>query len=177
LAKVKLEKMTDASLPQDTLELIDATGNTHRVHLQVLGDTAQAPGQDVSGILSPLGPYGRVIEIVGSNQAAAHALAVLAARMWTLPWPSGEQTSLLNTLQGKTLAQQAAMATQWAAKPASGDLSFMNVAACLSGVSPGWTGGPLAWLWDEQTAQEPLFDSATRSAWASIKPRLEQACS
>jgi 3-hydroxyacyl-CoA dehydrogenase/enoyl-CoA hydratase/3-hydroxybutyryl-CoA epimerase len=97
--------------------------------------------------------------------------------MWTLPWPSGEQTSLLNTLQGKTLAQQAAMATQWAAKPASGDLSFMNVAACLSGVSPGWTGGPLAWLWDEQTAQEPLFDSATRSAWASIKPRLEQACS
>jgi 3-hydroxyacyl-CoA dehydrogenase/enoyl-CoA hydratase/3-hydroxybutyryl-CoA epimerase len=118
-----------------------------------------------------------VIEIVGSDQAAVQALAALATRMWILPWPSGEQTSVLNALQGKTLAQQAAVATQWAVKPASGDLSFMNVAACLSGVSPGWTGGPLAWLWDEQGTQEPLFDSDTRSAWASITPRLEKACS
>lgn len=177
LAKVKLEKVSDPDLPADTLEIIDQLGLTHRVQLRVLGDTAQAQGQAIAGVLAPLGPYGRMMEIVGSDKAAAHALAALAARMWTLPWPSGEQTSVLQALQGKPLAEQAATAAQWAAKPSSGDLSFINVAACLSGVSPGWTGGPLAWLWDEQAAQEPQFDNSTQAAWTNIKPRLEQACS
>ena len=176
LAKITLEQLTVDSLPQDTLELTDTTGKTHRVHLQVLGDESQALGQNVAGVLAPLGPYGRVLEIVGSNQPASDALAALAARMWTLPWSSGAQSSVLNALHGRPLAEQAVLAVLWAAKPGTGDLSFMNVAACLSGLSPGWTGGPLAWLWDEQAEQEPLFDSNTQSAWESIKPRLEQAC-
>jgi 3-hydroxyacyl-CoA dehydrogenase/enoyl-CoA hydratase/3-hydroxybutyryl-CoA epimerase len=175
LAKVKLEQVIDETLPQDTLEIIDTIGLAHRVHLQVLGDAVRGP--DVAGVLAPLGPYGRVMEIVGSDKAATHALSALATRMWTLAWPSSEPVSMLQALQGKPLAEQAMLAAQWAARPGNRDLNFIDVAACLSGVSPGWTGGPLAWLWDEQATQEPLFDSSTRSAWAHIRPQLEQACS
>ena len=117
------------------------------------------------------------MEIVGPAKApAALALAALASRMWTLPWPSNSQTSMLQALQGIGLPAQAARALQWAAQHETGEISFIDVVACLSGVSPGWSGGPLSWFWDEQATQEDGLDKSAQTAWTSVKGRLSEAC-
>ncbi len=177
LAKVKIDTVADPALRADTIEIVDAAGVSHCVQLRVLDDATRTAGQEIAGVLAPSGPYGRVMEIVGSNAAVADALAALAARMWALPWRSNGDTSLLHALKGKALADQAATAVQWAARPGAGETSFLDVAACLAGLAPGWTGGPLSWLWDEREAHEPQFDPVTKAAWAVLKPRVEQACS
>jgi 3-hydroxyacyl-CoA dehydrogenase/enoyl-CoA hydratase/3-hydroxybutyryl-CoA epimerase len=33
----------------------------------------------------------------------------------------------------------------WSSGPDAGDPAFLDVAACLAGVSPAWSGGPLCW--------------------------------
>ncbi len=177
LAKVKLEKVQDTSLPADTLVAVDASGARTAFALRVLDEAPQAAADGTTAlVLAPAGPYGRVMEIVGRDATALQVAAALAARLWTLPWPSHSGTSLLQQLRGKPLPEQAPLALRGAALPGAGDPAFLDVAACLSGVAPGWSGGPLSWLWDEREQQQSRFDAATRAAWDAMQSRLEQAC-
>lgn len=176
-SKLRMDKVEDPALPADTIEMVDAQGATHRAQLRVLDEAAiTAHTGDVAGVLAPAGPYGRVLEIVGPATPAARALAALGALMWVLPWPSRGHASLLQSLQGQPLAAQAATAVVWAARPGAGDPVFLDVAVCLAGLAPGWTGGPLSWLWDERAHYEPTLDSSTRASWTTLAPVLEQAC-
>ena len=177
LGKLRLEKTEDPTLPADTIEMTDASGTALRASLRVLDEAPSLlqPGE-TAGVLAPAGPYGRVLEITGPDTPAAHALAALAAALWVLPWPSRGPASLLQALRGQDLAAQASQALVWAARPKAGDPVFLDVAACLAGVSPGWSGGPLSWLWDERERCEPLLNDSARAAWATLAPVLEQAC-
>ncbi|MDR3453423.1 MAG: enoyl-CoA hydratase-related protein [Rhodoferax sp.] len=153
LVRLKLPQSPDDSLPADTLELFDAQGGRHRVAPRVLGvapDTA-TPGLPLA-VLAPAGPYGRVLEIVGADDACAAALAALAARLWSLPWRTPGPVSVLQRLRGLPLPEQAQVALQCAAQPGAGDAAFLDVAACLAGLTPAWTGGPLTWAAAENEA-------------------------
>ncbi len=176
LAKVKLEKVQDASLLTDTLVAVDGSGARTVFGLSVLDDAPQPAAGGTTLVLAPDGAYGRVMEIVGRDAAAIHVAAALAARLRTLPWPSYSDTSLLQQLRGKPLPEQAPLALLGAATPGAGDPTFLDVAACLSGVAPGWSGGPLSWLWDEREHQQHRFDTDTRAAWDAMRSSLEQAC-
>ena len=159
LAKVKLPQAVDAALPADTLELVDVQGLHHRVALRVLDDASDADGAVVAGgtvgtvatvhgthaVLAPAGPYGRVMEIVAADDASVATLAALAARLWSLPWRTPGPRSVLQQLRGMPLAQQVAVAAACAAAPGAGDPAFLDVAACLAGIAPAWSGGPLTW--------------------------------
>lgn len=141
LGRLKLPQQTDAALPADTIEV---TGRAGAVHWAALRVTADAPTA-VDGaqlVLSPQGPYGRVIEIAGADDAQATVLAALAMRLWSLPWRTPGPVSRLATLQGRTLEEQAQQAAAWAQ---NSDPAFIDVAACLAGVAPAWSGGPLSW--------------------------------
>lgn len=179
LARLKLDESEDADLPFDTLELTDSTGTVHRVRLTILEDTSElAAGPDVVAVLAPTGPYGRVMEIVGdASIPAAQAAAALAARLYVLAWPSGGSTSFLQSLRGLSLPEQANAALKWAARPQAGDPCFLDVAVCLAGLCPGWTGGPLSWWWDEAPHAAETLDSDSQNAWSVLRPRLEQAFS
>lgn len=143
LAKLKLPCERTESLPAGLLELTDRQGRVHRAWLRDVADapqTADAPQL----VLGPQGPYGRVVEIVGADAAAGAALAALAARLWSLPWRTPGPTSRLAQLAGQPLPEQARRAQAWTElEPA-----FIDVAACLAGLSPAWSGGPLAWQAD-----------------------------
>ncbi len=147
LAKVKLPQQADAALPAGTLEATDTAGRTHRATLRVLdGGAASSAGTQL--VLAPAGPYGRVLEIATADNAAAATFAVLATKLWSLPWRSPGSGSRLQALRGKPLADQARIASAWTdMEPA-----FTDVAACLAGVTPAWSGGPLIWLADQPRA-------------------------
>lgn len=176
-AKLKIEQVDAEELPSDHIELVDSKGGVCLVHLQGMKDQTHTQGNAVAAVLAPAGPYGRVMEIVGPASApAVQRVAALAVRMWALPWPSHGTRSLLQALGNLPLAQQAASALEWASLTEACDVGFIDVAACLAGVSPGWTGGPLSWLWDEQATQMPLLGSAAQVAWAKVAPQLQEAC-
>ena len=150
LAKVKLPQAVDAAPPADTLELIDGQGSRFRVALRVVHEPADADAaalgtQTVQAVLAPAGPYGRVMEIVGADDATAPALAALAARVWSLPWRTPGPFAVLPKLRGLPLEQQAPIAAACAAAPGAGDPAFLDVAACLAGIAPAWSDGPLTW--------------------------------
>jgi 3-hydroxyacyl-CoA dehydrogenase / enoyl-CoA hydratase / 3-hydroxybutyryl-CoA epimerase len=103
-------------------------------------------------VLTPAGPHGRVLEIVTANAAAAQVLAQLAARLWCFPWRTPGPIGVLQQLEGRPLAEQADVALQSAALgrasggfAGAGDAAFYDVAACLSGLTPAWSGGPITW--------------------------------
>ena len=73
LAKVKLPQVTDDTLPDDTLQLIDQQGARRRVALRVLDEAPLAADAPLA-VLAPAGPYGRVLEVVGADDATAAAL-------------------------------------------------------------------------------------------------------
>ncbi len=147
LAKLKLPQTVDNTLPDDTLELVDALGGRHRIALRCLDEApAAALSADPLAVLTPTGAYGRVLEIVGPDDTAALAARALATRLWCLPWPTPGPVSVLQRLRGQSLAEQARIAHDCAALPGAGDAVFLDVAACLAGVTPAWTGGPLTWL-------------------------------
>ena len=141
LAKVKLPQAADATLPAGTLELFDVQGSRHRVTVGALGDAVTGP----CVVLAPTGPYGRVMEIVGTDNGMAAVLAALAGRMGTLAWCTPGPTPVLQQLRGLSLEQQVAVANACAAAPGAGDPAFLDVAACLAGIAPAWSGGPLTW--------------------------------
>jgi 3-hydroxyacyl-CoA dehydrogenase/enoyl-CoA hydratase/3-hydroxybutyryl-CoA epimerase len=51
----------------------------------------------------------------------------------------------LQRLHGASLDAQAGIARTAAAQAGAGDAAFLDTAACLAGVTPAWTGGPLTW--------------------------------
>ncbi len=176
ISKLKIEKSPAADLPENTLDIIDTQDKPHRVILQTLNDSTRIHANEVAAVLAPPSPYGRVMEILGHKSQTTGLLTALASHMRVLAWPSNGQTSLLQNLCNHDLTTQAAITLRWSAEHKTLELSFLDVAACLAGVSPGWTGGPLSWLWDEQDKCIPSFDHATLRAWAEVKPRLEKAC-
>jgi 3-hydroxyacyl-CoA dehydrogenase/enoyl-CoA hydratase/3-hydroxybutyryl-CoA epimerase len=143
LARVKVPQRVDASLPPDTLDVVDQGGGQHRVALRVLDEAATA-SLTATAVLAPAGPYGRVIEIVGADEAAGHALAALAAKLHCVPWRTVGPTSVLQRLRGQPLPEQARIAADYASQPGAGDPAFIDVAACLAGVTSAYTGGPLS---------------------------------
>jgi 3-hydroxyacyl-CoA dehydrogenase/enoyl-CoA hydratase/3-hydroxybutyryl-CoA epimerase len=149
LARLKLPQEKDPALPADTIEMVDQAGRRYRSALRVLDE---APGTATPGaalaVLAPAGPYGRVLEIVGADDDTAAALAALAARLWSLPWRTPGPGSVLQRLRGQPLPQQAQTALLYlaqlgaAADTGADAATFLDVAACLAGVTPAWTGGP-----------------------------------
>jgi 3-hydroxyacyl-CoA dehydrogenase/enoyl-CoA hydratase/3-hydroxybutyryl-CoA epimerase len=128
----------DAALPADTLEIYDSRDNRHRIVLRAVDEPAHAVGP--AAVLSPIGPYGRVLEIVGASDEAAAALAMVATRLSALAWRTTGPRSVLQQLHGRSLDEQAALVLTIAAEPA-----FLDVAACLAGVTPAYSGGPLTY--------------------------------
>ncbi len=176
LAKLKLPKSDDPALPADTLELVDRQGRRVRVALRVLDDAANGGADGLpQAVLAPAGPYGRVLEIVEADDAAAGLVASLAARIWSLPWRTRGTASRLQQLRGQPIESQAATAIRLAAEPDAGDPAFLDVAACLAGVAPAWTGGPLNQAWAARGTLVETFDAPTRAAWARVEPALAQA--
>ena len=182
LAKSKLAVSVDPDLPANTIELLDSTGARHRVALLallVLGNatTKEAPHGSFA-VLSPIGPFGRVLEIVSSDDATANALAALAQRLRALPWRSAGPTSALLAHAGADAQDadaQALAALSRAATVAIGDADLYDVAACVAGVTPTWSGGPFTHLWREHARLAQSFDAAQSAAWARIQPLLAKA--
>lgn len=124
LVRSKLPVVLDAKLEPGTFEIIDRTGKRHRA----------AAGELV---LSKAGPYGRVLEIVGS---AEPVFVVLAQRLGAMPWRTpGPESALERLAAAGSLEAQARVAHDL------GSLDFIDVAACLAGISPAWSGGPLSY--------------------------------
>ncbi|SEB22068.1 enoyl-CoA hydratase-related protein [Variovorax sp. YR216] len=173
LAKLKVAQAPDADLPEGTIELVDAQGSGHRVALAVL-DSA-LPQAPVVAVLAPTGPYGRVLEIIGGDDSATALLSALAPRLGALPWRTPGPASVLQRLRGASLEEQARTAVKCAAMAGAGDIAFIDVAACLAGVTPAWTGGPLTWLWAGREKLVPAFDAGSRDAWNRLQPALHRA--
>lgn len=147
LAKLKIPQAADSSLAADSLEIIDAQGTRHRMALRTLDELPEAAPASgtLLAVLTPSGAYGRVLEIVGPPGPAMLAAQSLAARLWCLPWPTPGPVSVLQRLHGQSLPEQVRIASDCAAMEGAGDSAFLDVAACLAGVTPAWTGGPLTW--------------------------------
>ena len=153
LARLKLPVVADASLGADVLAMALSNDQTQRLELQVLGALSSA-GRDIDAgahptlpvaVLGPAGAYGRVVEIVGADATARDAATALATLLRCLPWPTPGPVSVLQRLRSLALPEQVAVAREAAAQAGAGEAAFLDVAACLSGVSPVWSGGPLSW--------------------------------
>ncbi|MDB5859184.1 MAG: 3-hydroxyacyl-CoA dehydrogenase / enoyl-CoA hydratase / 3-hydroxybutyryl-CoA epimerase [Ramlibacter sp.] len=144
LERCKVQQVQDATLAADTLEILAADGTRHAFALRV-SDEAAAATPASALVLAPAGPYGRVLEIIATDDAAAHSAAALATRLWSLPWRTPGPSSVLQRLHGRELPEQARIAAECAAAAGAGDPVFLDVAACLAGLSPAWSGGPLLW--------------------------------
>ncbi len=144
LARLKITARADASLPADTLVLVDAQGERHRVALRSL-DEEPRRCEGATLVLAPAGPYGRVVEVVSAGAASLAAIAAFVGQLRALPWPTPGPHSVLQRLHGLSLEQQVPVARACATAPGAGDEVFLDVAACLAGVAPAWSGGPLLW--------------------------------
>ncbi len=144
LGKLKLPVRESANLPGDVLEIAVAQGERTRLALRVFDEPAAAAALP-QAVLAPAGEYGRVLEVVGAPGQAGQAAAALAAKLWALAWPTPGPLPVLPRLRSLPLTQQAAIAADCAAAPGAGDPVFLDVAACLAGVAPAWSGGPLIW--------------------------------
>ena len=150
LGRLKLPQTEDGALGADTLVLHDSLGQRHQLALRVL-DEAPAAATMATAVLAPAGPYGRLLELVGTQPAQARAAAALAAKLWCLPWPTPGPLSALQSLRGLPLDQQVPLALALSEKPGAGDPVFLDVAACLAGIAPAWSGGPLSWAASQVT--------------------------
>lgn len=180
LAKTRLPTVADASVPADTIDLFDAGDRRVRVHLRLTSDMRadcefDADGHAALAVLSPSGPYGRVVEILAGDGDAA-LIARLALMLRALPWRTFGIAALLPQLHDQSLPRQARRALLALASVEAGDPAFLDVAACLAGVSPPWSGGPLAWLVDEHESVVPHFDAEATAAWTLNASRLREAC-
>jgi 3-hydroxyacyl-CoA dehydrogenase/enoyl-CoA hydratase/3-hydroxybutyryl-CoA epimerase len=181
LAKSKLNLDDDASLPADTLELLDNRGTRHRVVVGTLAGVAASESSQHAAVavLSPTGPFGRVLEIVTEDDdAAARALAALAVRLHALPWRSPGIGSALLAQAGAARDDadaQALAALKRAAEADIGHPDFYDVASCVAGVAPAWSGGPFSHLWREHARLASRFDSAQSRAWSRLQPILAKA--
>ena len=182
LARSKLPLAVDTALDDDTLEIVDRRGARHRVALRVLDDEPPASPSSTPpsaaapfAVLAPAGPYGRVLEIVGATEAEAAALGALAQRLSSLPWRTPGPHSVLQRLHRAPADARPRIALLEGARAGAGDLAFIDVAACLAGVSAAWTGGPLTRLWNERARIVPGLDAEERAAWTTLEPALDRA--
>ena len=179
LGKAKLAVDEDITLPADTIELLDNRGARHRLAARVLADAAG--GHEPEGafaVLTPNGPFGNVLEIVGADDACAAALAALGQRLRALPYRTQARTSMLlaqASADRDDADAQALAALSRAATMPTGDTDFYDVAACVAGVTPLWSGGPFTHLWREHARLAPRFDAAQSAAWTRIEPVLRKA--
>jgi 3-hydroxyacyl-CoA dehydrogenase/enoyl-CoA hydratase/3-hydroxybutyryl-CoA epimerase len=183
IARTKVPTTTDANLSADTLELVGRDGSRARLRLATVAaasetDATHAPppadpqAAPVLAVLSPAGPYGRVLECVGGDAPAQALAAALATRLRAIAWRTPGPGSILQALQGQSLERQARLAVNAAATDDAGDPAFLDTAACLAGVTPAWSGGPLTWAWSERATLAPTFDPSTRAAWQRLEPAL-----
>jgi len=152
LAKSKLPQALDTGLPADTIELLDGRGTRHRVAACDLANAARADAPSMpTAVLSPKGPYGRVLEIIGAEGEAADVLARLAVRLNALPYRSRGNESVLARLKAATLGtlsteeslDRLALAAQtMAAQDRIADTELFDVVACAAGIAPAFSGGP-----------------------------------
>lgn len=184
LGRLKLPVSADPALPPGQLAVQDSSGAVHQVALSCLDEPGRAahPGErgDALAVLSPAGPYGRVLEILGGSAAAAQAMAALALRLGALPYRSGSGSGpgLLSALHalpapghGRPDAQAGAALDLWAAGAVE-QLEWADVAACVSGVSPAYCGGPFAHLRAHHARLLPSWGAARQQAWARLQPGL-----
>ena len=182
LVKSRLPLHPDASLPLDTLVLTDTRGTTQHVRVGTIdSDPPRGNGSAAQAVLSAPGPYGSVLEIVAATEQAAQALASLAKRLdGALPYRSGDGVSLLRRLaeaSRDSLDAQALVAARLLADGAASRAETLDVAACAAGITPAWTGGPVAHLWAHRERLEPRLDTVVRAAWPRLEPLLREACS
>jgi len=177
LARSRIELREDASLPPDQIQLMDSRGLTHTVCACTLAGTSQ-PSDVARAVLTPTGPYGRVLEIITGSADTAAALAALAPRLQgALPYRSGDNASVLQRLQAagaRSLNEQAMAALQLLDSGAAPLADFLDVAACAAGITPAFTGGPLSHLWAHREALQGGFDDATRAAWQRQEAALQK---
>ena len=172
LARTKLPLAIDPGLPPDTLELFGRDGSRCRIAIGVVDARRGAAPPLPLAVLSPSGPYGRVIESVAADDATHALVAALATRLRALAWRTPGPESVLQRLHGASLADQVPIALESAAADAAGDPAFLDTAACLAGVTPPWSGGPLTWAWGERDALRAHPADSVRRAWTKLEPAL-----
>ena len=180
LAKSRLPLHQDASLPPDTVVLSDTQGLSHSVRISTLqSEPAAGQAPTAEAVLSPVGPHGRVLEIIKATPQAAQALAALASRLGALPFRSADGASALRRLAGaarESLDAQALAAVGLLASGAATKAETLDVAACAAGLTPAWTGGPLSHFWEHRDRLRAQLDAQALVAWPQLEPVLREAC-
>lgn len=182
LGKSKLAHGTDATLPADTAVVLDSEGRHHRIALRTLGDARDTGAFDgATAVLSPAGPYGRTLEIVAADDAAAQALAAVASRLGALPYRTRANRSALLQLASTaasgedTLDAQALVAFDLTMNGLAEDPELLDVAACAAGITPAFSGGPFTRLWQARGRLVPQFQGSAATAWPALAQRLSQS--
>ncbi|CAN7743382.1 enoyl-CoA hydratase/isomerase family protein [Variovorax sp. LjRoot290] len=180
----KLVQASDATLPPDTASITDTQGCNHRVALRTLDDAKAAqPFDEAAAVLSPTGPYGRVLEIVAKDDATAQALAAVAARLGALPCRSrGNKSALLQLAAagdartgGPALDAQSLAAMQLFADGDVTDPELLDVAACTAGIAPAFSGGPFTHLWQQRSRLTACLSGPAADAWPALEQKLAKA--
>ncbi|NMF96414.1 enoyl-CoA hydratase-related protein [Aromatoleum toluolicum] len=179
LAKSRLLLTPDVALPTNTIELLDTRGRRRQIAVRSLADTAMTETFTTpTAVLSPLGPYGRVLELIRADEEAAEMLACLAVHLGALPYRTNGAGSILARLayaapQAPALLDaQALAALQLAAEGLVPDVEVLDVAACAAGVTPAYSGGPLTHLWQHRERLETTVPPALARAWVELEDRL-----
>ena len=152
LNKAEAAAGVDAALPADTLEIVDQRGERHRVALRVLDETCRRSGRRRRWRCSR--PPGRTAACSRSSAPMTRRCGAGGARRRISSRCRGARRGRAACCSGCTGAAERAGAHRAAvrgAQPALDDPAFIDVAACLAGVTPAWTGGPLTWLWEDRT--------------------------
>ncbi|CAN7747755.1 enoyl-CoA hydratase-related protein [Variovorax sp. LjRoot84] len=184
VATSKLVHANDPALPADTASITDTQGRTHRVALRTL-DAAEAAQSfdEAAAVLSPAGPYGRVLEIVAAGDETAQALAAVAARLGALPCRSrGNRSTLLHLVAagdarngGPALDAQSLAAMQLFAEGDATDPELLDVAACTAGIAPAFSGGPFTHLWQQRGRLAARLSGPAADAWPAAEQKLARA--
>ena len=82
---------------------------------------------------------------------------------------------MLQRLQRAAPDEEPRIALLEGARPGAGDVAFIDVAACLAGISPAWSGGPLTRLWSERDTLVPALDREAQAAWTALEPALRRS--
>lgn len=178
LARAQIKVVQDAGRAAGTARIVDSRGQAHAVVLRRLDPAGAALPESVgaTALLSPAGPYGRVLEIVNADGAAAWALAALAARLGALPYRTPGPRSSLHVLAtargGERLDAQALAALQLYAEGWVPDTELFDVAACTAGIVPPYTGGPFTRLWQERRRLTSSLPAPATAAWEHLEPML-----
>ena len=132
----------------------------------------RTPGPLPLAVLSPAGPYGRVVESVGADDAT-HALVAALAQPPARPGLAHARTGERAAATARPDAgRPGGDRARVAAAEHAGDPAFLDTAACLAGVTPAWSGGPLTWAWAERDALRGRLGTAGERAWARLEPAL-----